>query len=163
MTRQERDALIESYGKAYDTLIKGLEELPEEMWQWKPAPDRWSIHEILLHIADSEANSYIRCRRFVAEPGSGVYGYDQDAWAVKLDYHSQSVSEALDLFKLLRKASYNLIKNLPDEVWQSATVQHSEMGTVTFEEWLRIYEDHIPAHLHQMRRNLTAWLALKPS
>lgn len=163
MTKQERDLLIDSYGKAYDTLVEGLEKFPEEMWKWKPAPDKWSIHEIMVHITDSEANSYIRCRRFVAEPGSGVYGYDQDAWAVQLNYHNQSVSEALELFKLLRKASYNLIKDLPEELWQTATVHHSEMGKVTFEEWLKIYEEHIPVHLLQMKRNLAAWQAVKPS
>jgi len=39
------------------------------MWQYRPAPDRWTIHEIVVHIADSEANSYIRCRRCLAEKG----------------------------------------------------------------------------------------------
>jgi hypothetical protein len=163
MNKQERDLLIESYGMAYETLLEGLKEFHEEMWQWKPAPEKWSVHEILVHITDSEANSYIRCRRFIAEPGSGVYGYDQDAWAVKLNYHSQSVQESLDLFRLLREASYRLIKNLPEEVWQTATVRHSEMGTVTFEQWLRIYEEHIPVHLQQMKRNLAAWQAVKAS
>ena len=89
MIKQERDLLIESYGKAYDSLIEALKEFPKEMWQWKPTPEKWSIHEIIIHIADSEANSFIRCRRFIAEPGSGVYGYDENKWAERLDYHSR--------------------------------------------------------------------------
>ena len=125
MTKQERTQLIESYGKAYDTLVAALQEFPKEMWQWKPSPEKWSIHEIIVHIADSEANSYIRCRRFVAEPGSAVLGYDQDKWAAALNYHEQSTDDALQLFKYLRKASYDLIKNIPDEVWETATVVHS--------------------------------------
>jgi len=157
MTKQERIQLIESYGKAYDTLVEALKEFPKEMWQWKPSPEKWSIHEIIVHIADSEANSYIRCRRFIAEPGSAVLGYDQDKWAIALNYHAQSTDDALQLFKYLRKASYDLIKNVPDKIWETATVNHSENGITSFEKWLAIYEEHIPVHIRQMKRNLEAW------
>src|SRR3982750_3562457 len=102
MTTDERNALIESYGNAYNLLQEALKEFPKEMWQWKPAPEKRSIHEVIIHIADSEANSFVRCRRFIAEPGSGVYGYDENKWAKKLDYHSQSTDESLELFRLLR-------------------------------------------------------------
>ena len=157
MTKQERNTLIESYGNAYNILVEALKEFPKDMWQWNPAPEKWSIHEIIIHIADSEANSFVRCRRFIAEPGSGVYGYDQDAWAKKTDYHAQSTGNALELFKWLRKMSYDLLKTVNDETWTSAYVQHSEVGKMTFEEWLKIYEEHIPVHIRQMKRNLEAW------
>jgi len=61
------------------------------MWQYKPGPDRWSIHEIIVHLADSEANSYIRCRRFIAERGSRVMGYDENRWGNSLNYHGRSL------------------------------------------------------------------------
>jgi hypothetical protein len=159
MHRAERDELIRSYGQAYDTLIDAIEQYPSEMWQWKPTPEKWSIHEVIIHITDSEANSYIRCRRFIAEPGSGVYGYDENKWAKALSYHDQSTDEALLLFKLLRESSYKLIKGLPDEIWATATVQHSESGTMSFEQWLKVYEEHVPVHIRQMERNYQAWLA----
>ena len=158
MTTTERNTLIESYGKAYDLLIESIKKYPVEMWQWRPAPDKWSIHEVLVHITDSEANSFIRCRRFIAEPGSGVYGYDENKWAKALDYHHQSVDEALALFKMLRYSSYLLIKDIPEHIWLTATVQHSESGTMGFERWLEVYEEHIPVHIRQMERNYQAWL-----
>lgn len=157
MTTQERDTLIESYGNAYHILIEALKEFPKEMWQWKPAPEKWSIHEIIIHIADSEANSFVRCRRFIAEPGSGVYGYDENKWAKHLDYHSQNVDESLELFRLLRKASYDLIGKIDDKTWKTATVNHSENGVIGFEQWLKVYEEHVPVHIKQMKRNLEAW------
>jgi hypothetical protein len=160
MTTSERNELIESYGSAYTILIEALKEFPKEMWQWKPAPNKWSVHEIIVHIADSEANSYVRCRRFIAEPGSGVYGYDENKWTDKLNYHSQNTGEALELFKWLRKMSYDLIKTVDENTWQTATIVHSENGLMHFEEWLKIYEEHIPVHIRQMKRNLDAWKAL---
>jgi hypothetical protein len=159
MTREERNKLIESYGQGYPVLIEALKEFPKEMWQWKPAPNKWSLHEIVVHIADSEVNSYVRGRRFIAEPGSGVYGYDENKWADKLNYHQQSTEDSLELFKLLRKMSYDLIKTVDDNTWQTATVNHSENGVMKFEEWLRIYEEHVPIHIRQMKRNLDAWNA----
>jgi len=157
MIIQERNTLIESYGNAYNLLIEALKQFPKEMWQWKPTPEKWSIHEVIIHITDSEANSFVRCRRFIAETGSGVYGYDENKWAENLDYHSQNINDSLELFKLLRKASYDLIKMVNEEVWQTATVQHSENGVMTFEQWLKVYEEHIPVHIHQMQRNFEAW------
>ena len=161
MSPGERNILIESYGNAYATLVEALKEFPLEMWQWKPAPEKWSVHEIILHITDSEANSFVRCRRLIAEPGSGVYGYDENKWAANLNYHSQSTDDALELFKLLRKASYELIKTVDDKTWQTATIQHSENGEMGFEQWLKVYEEHIPVHIRQMKRNLEAWKNLQ--
>ena len=158
MTTSQRNELIDSYCKAYPVLTAAIAKYPMEMWQWKPAPDKWSIHEIIIHIADSEANSYIRCRRLIAEPGSGVYGYDENKWARALDYHSQSTGDALQLFRLLHDMSCQLIKALPEEIWQTAIVQHSESGQMTFDKWLEIYEEHIPVHIRQMERNYQAWL-----
>jgi len=158
MNVKEREQLIRSYSQAYTLLTDAIKKYPAEMWQWRPAPDKWSIHEVLIHITDSEANSYIRCRRFIAEPGSGVYGYDENKWAKSLHYHEQSVEEALALFRMLRHTTYLLIKDLPEEIWQTATVQHSESGTMTFERWLEVYEEHIPVHIRQMERNYQAWL-----
>lgn len=161
MDNSERNALVESYGSAYTMLMEALTEFPSEMWQWKPAPEKWSIHEVLIHLADSEANSYIRARRLIAEPGSGVYGYDENRWAIRLNYHGLSTEDYLELFKWLRRLTYNLLKTLPEETWQTAWVQHSENGKVTIEDWLRTYEEHVPVHIRQMHRNLTAWKKLK--
>jgi hypothetical protein len=161
MTHTERQAIISSYGEAYASLTEAIKKYPKEMWQWRPAPEKWSIHEIIIHIADSEANSYIRCRRFIAEPGSGVYGYDENKWAKALHYHDQSIEEALELFRILRHSTYLLIKDLPESVWQTATVDHSENGIMTFDQWLQVYEEHIPVHIRQMERTYQAWLADK--
>jgi uncharacterized damage-inducible protein DinB len=156
MTTEERNKVIESYGQAYHQLMEAMKELPREMWQFKPAPDRWSIHEIIVHIADSEVNSYIRVRKGIAEPGAKILGYDQDAWATSLDYPHQNIEEHLELFRWLRQTTYHLIKNQPDSVWAN-TYEHSENGPTTLEEWLHIYERHIPSHIHQMQRNFDIW------
>ena len=160
MTPEERKAKIQSYGTAYQQLLSALLGFPEKMWQFRPAPERWTIHEVIVHIADSEANSYIRCRRFLAEPGSTVLGYDESKWARDLHYHDQSTEESLELFKWLRRKSYTLIKDLPETVW-SNTVYHTETGMMTLDDWLVTYERHIPDHIEQMQAIYADWLRQK--
>ena len=157
MTADQRQREIESYGAAHARLIYALKEFPSEMWQFRPAPDRWTIHEIVVHIADSEASSYIRCRRLLAEPGSAILGYDEMQWARALRYHEQSPADALELFRWLRHKSYTLIRDLPDSVW-SNTVVHGEAGVMTMDDWLDTYERHIPEHIAQMQTNYEDWL-----
>jgi len=151
-----RSEVIESYSKGYEKIISALNELPKEMWSFKPAPDKWSVHEILIHLADSEVNSYSRARKMIAEPGSTLMAYDQDLLAVKTNYPAQDTNTALELFKWLRKMSYDLIKTLPEETWSNSVI-HPENGKMTLDDWLKSYENHVTLHVNQMKRNLADW------
>ena len=157
MQAEERQRKIEIYGSAYDQLIAALRQFPPEMWHFKAAPNDWSIHEIIVHIADSEANSFVRCRRAIAEPGSTVMGYDESRWTAELKYSEQSTEDALELFKWLRLSSTKLIRSVPAETW-SNTIEHSENGTMTLDDWLNIYTRHVSDHIEQMQKGYAAWL-----
>ncbi len=106
--------------------------------------------------ADSEANSYIRCRRFLAEPGESLMAYDENGWARELNYHEQSTKDSLELFRWLRKRTYDLIKSVPEDVWTRQCF-HPESGMMTMEDWLDTYERHIPQHIEQMQAVYEAW------
>jgi len=157
MTGEERAAKIESYGNAYNFLVESIKQFPKEMWDFKSELNPWSIHDIIIHITDSEANSYIRCRRFIAEPGQQILGYDENLWVTALNYPAQSTEDALELFKLLRRCSYNLVKPLPEAVWSNEVI-HSDSGRMTFEEWLDTYDRHVPEHVEQMQKTYAEWV-----
>lgn len=156
MTPAERQAKIEAYGRAGEMLEAALSVLPRGAWHFRPTPDEWTIHEVVVHITDSEANSYVRARRLAAEPGSAVLGYDEMQWARALNYADQSADEAVELFKLLRRNTYHFIHRLPEAVWAN-TVTHSESGPMTFDQWLDIYERHVREHIEQMHNICAAW------
>lgn len=156
MLSTKREEYIVNYGQAFALLSEVVEKYPKAMWHFKPGSNQWSIHEVIVHITDSEANSYIRCRCFIAEPGKSIMAYDQDAWSEKLKYHDQSTDAAIKLFALLRASTYDLIKNLPEIIWAS-TVFHPEHGTITMDDWLVMYANHIPVHIKQMERIFEAW------
>jgi len=162
VTPAERNTRIAAYGAAHETLVRALAQFPRAMWQFRAGPDGWTIHEIVVHIADSEANSFIRCRRAIAEPGGGVYGYDEMRWARELGYHGQSADDALELFKWLRLTTFKLIQTLHAEAW-TRTFVHSDSGPVTLDGWLDTYERHVRDHIEQMQGVYAAWLKQKPA
>lgn len=153
--RQEKMAL---YGRAYELLTAALTRFPREMWQYRSPVDDWTIHEIVVHITDSEANSYVRCRRFMAEPGKTLMAYDENQWAKSLNYHALDVETAVSLFKWLRQSSYELIQTASDDVWQNEAY-HPESGQMTLDDWLDTYTRHVPDHIAQMERIYAAWQA----
>jgi DinB family protein len=161
MTRDERRQMLESFGRAPALLSAVLRQLPKKMWLYKPAPDRWSIHEIIVHLTDSEASSYVRCRHLIAEPGKAVPEFDPARWAGSLGYFHQSTREALELIRRLRRMTYGLLVTLPEPVWLH-TLQHPQEGLISLEIWIERQERHIPHHIEQIKRNYQAWLGSHP-
>lgn len=157
MEKAERNALVESYGSAFDEFVAALKVIPKEAWLFKPVSKEWSVHQVIVHLADSETNAYSRARRIAAEPGGTVMAYDQDVWADKLDYHAANTDEALELTRLVRKLTYDLLKRLPDEVWEHTAVHAEYTEPYTFEKWLRIYADHPRNHAGQITENYRLW------
>lgn len=153
----DRQSKIVHYGLAYNEVTEAIKEFPVEMWNFKPSPDRWSIHEIIIHIADSEVNSFARCRKIISEPGSKIFGYNQDKWCSIMNYHQQDTDTALELFRLLRIMTFNLISNIDDNIWNNS-VDHEFYGTITLDNWLEMYEPHIPGHIDQMKQVYQEWL-----
>jgi DinB superfamily len=153
--------MVESFGRAPVLLSNALRQLPKKMWLYKPSARRWSIHEVIVHLADSEASSYVRCRHLIAEPGVAVPDFDPEKWAGRLGYFHQSTREALEVMRRLRRMTYNLIANLPESVWLHA-LQHPQGGEISLEKWIERQERHIPHHIDQIKQNYEIWLGTHP-
>lgn len=158
MDRPTCDALIQRYEDGPGLLEAALAEVPREALQWRPAPGKWSVHEVVCHCADSETNSAMRIRYLVGEDAAAIQGYDQDRWAQRFGYHAMPLDLALDQVVMVRRWTTDFIRRLPDAAWDRAG-SHSEMSGVTYTAamWLEIYAEHLEVHARQIRRNLEAW------
>ncbi len=159
---REREQLIEQYAHGPQRLREALAAVPREALRWRPGPDRWSVHEVIVHCADSEANAALRIRYLIAEKEALIVGYDQAEWARALDYDSQSMEDALLATELARRRTVPLLRGLTDEQW-SRRGRHTESGPYGAEEWLRLYAVHLENHAGQIERNLAAWRASSSS
>jgi hypothetical protein len=112
----------------------------------------WNPRQVIHHLADSEAQSYARLRRLLAEPtGSIIQGYDEAAWAESelLGYKTLPIENSLAVFKAVRAASYDLILRMSESDLDRAGV-HTESGTYTVRNWLETYSNHPVDHLEQL-------------
>jgi hypothetical protein len=151
---------LESFGHGPALLAAALRRFPRQMWLYKASPEKWSIHEIIMHLADREVGSYIQTRHFIAEPDCAIVEYDAARWASALGYFHQSTCEALKIIPRLRRMTYDLLDALPEQVWDRQAEQSA--GRLSLTQWIEIQERHIPRHVKQMKDNHDGWLRLVP-
>src|SRR5262245_37583520 len=72
----DRAQRLQEYTEGYSRLRATLADVPAQLWRYKPAEEEWSVREVIIHLADSEVHSYIRCRTILAEP----CGLDAVSW-----------------------------------------------------------------------------------
>jgi DinB superfamily len=151
MTAEERQALITQYRDGYDQVARALENFPPNALTATLIPGKWSAAEIVHHLADSETTSAIRLRRLLVEDRPLIQGYDQDDFAARLQYKSRDVAPALDAFRSARETTAQLLELMTEDDWRREGT-HSESGTYSTEDWLRIYAVHAHNHAAQIRR-----------
>ena len=115
----------------------------------------WTARQVIHHVADSEAQSYARLRRLIAEPGTQIQGYDEGGWGENetLGYKVLPVGPSIEVFKAVRASSLELIKRLTISQLDNAGI-HTESGEYTIKNWLETYIKHPLEHAEQIRLSL---------
>jgi uncharacterized damage-inducible protein DinB len=132
-----------------------LEPIPEEALSVPEAPGKWSLREVLRHLADSEMVWAVRLRMVLAQERPTLHGYDQDAWAHRLRYREVDVEATFREFAAVRAGNLRLLEGLSSE--ELARVgMHGERGEESVERMISLYAGHDRVHLRQMRRILAA-------
>ena len=147
---------IRRYAEGHSVLRAALAKVPPEAVKWRPAPGKWTVHEIVIHCADSETNAHMRLRYLLAETEPLIVGYDQDRWATELDYHALPLEPALATVEAVRANTVPLLRRLPESAWKKIG-RHTESGTYGLAQWLKIYAEHLEIHAQQIERNLKEW------
>lgn len=119
----------------------------------RPAPEKWSVSEIIAHLADGEIVSAFRMRFILGSPGSPVVAYDQDKWVTSGHYDKRDPQKSIELFRVLREANLALLESLRPEQWKEYGV-HSERGQESIEHIVRFFAGHDINHLLQIERIL---------
>jgi len=111
------------------------------------APGKWSVREILCHLADTELAFSFRLRQALAEPHHTIQPFDQDRWAA--NYAAYDASSALRLFTALRDWNRMLFGTVPPAGF-SKPVTHPERGELTFKDLIETMAGHDLNHLTQL-------------
>jgi len=132
-------------------LIKGV---PRKKLTRRPAPGKWSVLEILVHLCDDEIAIGWRMRIMITRPGVSITSFNQNDWVNDFKYAQQNVADTLSLFRYLRKSNLTLLRLVSKQKLKSAHGIHEERGKETVFYFVRLTAGHDLNHLSQIRNIL---------
>ncbi len=116
----------------------------------RPAPGKWSVAEILAHMADAEVAIGWRMRQILASNGIAVQAYDQDSWAGTFHYAKRDPKQSLAAYSALRAANIVLLKSVPRSAWENYGV-HAERGRESITHMVKLTAGHDLNHIMQIK------------
>jgi hypothetical protein len=142
--------LLERYRRGPELLAVVLTGVFGEEEDFALAPGKWSIRQIMAHVADAELVGAHRFRQMIAEDSPTLIAYDQDAWAANLDYGRRKPKLSLETFRRIRAENHELLKGLPEAAFARAG-NHSERGRITLLELVEENASHAESHARRLQ------------
>jgi hypothetical protein len=119
----------------------------------RPTPDKWSVAEILAHLADVEIVVGWRMRSILGAPGTPIQAFDQDAWVMAGHYAKRDPRKSIEQHRVVREANLALLKSLSADQWKQYG-QHAERGQESIERIVAMIAGHDVNHIRQIERIL---------
>lgn len=152
--------LLERFRRGPELLAMVLTGVFGEEEDFTAVPGKWSIKQIIAHLADCELVYAHRVRQVMAEDYPTLIAFDQDAWAKNLDYSRRKPKQSLETFRRLRAENYELLRPLEESAYQR-TGNHSENGSLTLGDILTGMAGHTEKHARQMQEIREAYKQAK--
>lgn len=134
---------------AIDVLVRSL---PIEAARWKPAPEHWSVLEVVCHLGDEEVLDFrTRVRLTLQDPAASWPPIEPTRWVVERRYAEQPFGPALARFMDERAASLSWLAAQREAKWDNAHV-HPTAGPLTARSLLANWMAHDLLHLRQLAR-----------
>lgn len=132
-------------------LKKLTQGLTSKQLKWRPEPAKWSIAEIIAHLADAEVVASWRMRSVIGENVITIQPFDQDAWASVFEYQKRDAKRSLELFRVLRENNLAMLGEIPKQTWENYGM-HLERGKESIAHLARMFAGHDTNHLLQVER-----------
>jgi uncharacterized damage-inducible protein DinB len=144
---------IQAQTETAELLVQLISTVDDERLTRRPKPDKWSIGEILAHLAEDEIATAWRYRQMVEHSGIELAGFDQDMWANLGNYPGRAPQESLQLFRLLRNANLEFLRRLQPNQWECFGI-HAERGRITVRDLAVHMAGHDSNHIEQIKKNV---------
>lgn len=157
LPRPPREMLIHALAGTPDVLDAMLKVLPldSEQWDSRPQPERFTLREMAVHMADMETVWYQRVKRTSTESEPFLPNVDQDQLVIDNDYKHTNPLDGLARFRQSRAAFISLLESLPEAAWQR--VAHREhVGHLSLQEQVVYTLMHDCYHTQQVAQWLQA-------
>jgi hypothetical protein len=125
--------------------------LPDALLRRPEAEGKWSIVQIVQHLADVELVNGYRLRLILAEERPTIVGFNQESWARALRYDGVALADALDQLRALRAANLRLARSLSAEQLERVGLR-AERGPESVRRMLALMAGHDLVHRRQIER-----------
>ena len=133
-----------------------LDGLTEKEAAWKPAPERWSIAEVMEHLSHVEAHVFrARLDQMMVESLPEVNDYDQEVFAAGGQYSGRDIEDSFDHWEDQREANVEYLRALKDDVL-GRQARHPTHGVFTLADLLNTWAFHDLGHIRQVTELLRA-------
>jgi uncharacterized damage-inducible protein DinB len=137
---------IEQLASKVEAAVRGLND---SQLDTPTGPGKWSVRQLVHHIADANMNAFIRMKLIASEEKPILKPYDQDRWMAQADGKTGRIESSLSIIKGVNERWVLFLQSLPEASWSRAGI-HLENGKVTIEDLLRLYSKHGETHTQQI-------------
>ena len=145
-------SVLSSSPRKIAVLIRGASK---KKLMTRQEPGRWSVAEILAHLADAELVSGFRMRLILGSNQTPIQAFDQDTWAAYSHYEKHDPQRSLEAYRIQRERNIQLLKMLPKKMCGYYGM-HSERGKETITRMTQMMAGHDINHLMQIERLVRA-------
>lgn len=129
-----------------DRLLDGITDAEADQ---RPDPERFTIREVIAHLADWEPIWTERLKAIAEQDGPFLPGYDEGQFAIDGDYAHSVLSEQAAKFRAGRGAMVRYAASVPPEAW-GRRGRHGEIGPMTFADLVTLVLAHDGYHIRQI-------------
>jgi hypothetical protein len=135
-----------------------FDKMYDQVFLWKPAPDKWCLLEILCHLHDEEREDFRpRVQHTLENPDAPMKPIDPAGWVLKRKYIEQDYPEVLNKFMNERDESIKWLNQLKDVPWMNVH-HHPNLGDISAEMFLTNWLAHDYLHIRQISRTKYQYL-----
>lgn len=152
--------LLERFRRGPELVAVATTGASNQELDFGPGSGKWTVRQIVCHLADFEMVAAIRIRQVLCEDNPTLQAYDGNLWSQHLDHATRKISVAVEGFRRVRTETYDLLKSRPEDAF-SRRATHTELGPLTLHDILRNMAEHAENHSRQMMAVRQAYKAAK--
>ncbi len=137
--------ILDILDKQADLLGRFFAEISEEKSLYRYEPDKWSIREVVGHLLDVERIFSCRAFRFSRGDKTDLPGFDENAYVPNGNYDTHDISELVEEFYLLRKATVSMFRGFDRKMWDLKGKANGASMSVRAVAW--ILAGHLIHHM----------------
>lgn len=149
MTSEERKVLISEIENLPNLIFELVKNLSDEQLNTPYGEGKWTVRQVIHHLADSHMHAYIRMKFAFVENNPTIKPYEQVDWANLFDAKNFSIDSSISILKGLHARWTSWLKSLNENDFTKKAF-HPENGEMDLDRFLKIYANHGKNHYNQI-------------